>query len=177
MNVQLRADCQDSASASAYVHDLGYSQTNPKPWTMHSSQYGSMESDWPFPRSFQLYLKESVSVLATNVFKVHLPGWPNLWLHNIKGQLPYSPRLAGSGDMGCDLRQTGQKTFEDPRDTSGATGLSNNCCPRCRSPVRASQVVRGMPECSRIYAFDSQQRSCFTCADSKAKMGLIQKAT
>jgi hypothetical protein len=46
-----------------------------------------------------------------------------------------------------------------------------------RSPFRASQVVRGMPECSRIYTFDSQQRSYFTCADSKAKMGLMQKPT
>src|SRR6266480_1830918 len=46
-----------------------------------------------------------------------------------------------------------------------------------RSPFRASQMVRGTPECSRIYAFDSQQRSYFTCADSKAKMGPIQKAT
>jgi hypothetical protein len=34
-----------------------------------------------------------------------------------------------------------------------------------------------MPECSRIYAFDSQQGSYFACADFKAKMGPTQKAT
>ena len=45
-----------------------------------------------------------------------------------------------------------------------------------KSPFWASQVVRGMPECSRIYAFDSQQRSYFACASLKAKMGPIQKA-
>ena len=48
-----------------------------------------------------------------------------------------------------------------------------------KSPFRASQVVRASTCLSApcIYAFNSQQRSYFTCADSKAKMGPIQNPT
>jgi hypothetical protein len=44
------------------------------------------------------------------------------------------------------------------------------CSGMNKSPFRTSQMIRSMPECSCILAFDSQQRGYFVCADFKAKM-------
>ena len=78
-----------------------------------------------------------------------------------KGQLMFAPLPGRTGHFGGNnVEQQLLPLMLTPY--KGHSGVN-------KSPFWASQVVRGMPECSHIYAFDSQQRS------SKPKIGPIQK--